>query len=97
MFHHSFQTFYELHLHKNLHIVFHMNNLNPKKLDFHKNIDETSKITTQETTQEKILNLINKNPSITQTQIANALGLTRDGISYNIKQLKDKGIIKKKK
>lgn len=58
-------------------------------------IDETSKITTQETTQEKILNLINKNPSITQTQIANALGLTRDGISYNIKQLKDKGIIKR--
>jgi ATP-dependent DNA helicase RecG len=52
-------------------------------------IDETAKTTTQEiaqeTTQEKILNLIKKNPSITQTQMANALGLTRDGISYNIK------------
>ena len=27
--------------------------------------------------------------------MANALGLTRDGISYNIKQLKDKGIIER--
>lgn len=62
-------------------------------------IDETAKNTTQEitqeTTQEKILKLINENPSITQTQMANALGLTRDGISYNIKQLKDKGIIER--
>ena len=62
-------------------------------------IDETSKITTQETTQqttqEKILKLIKDNPSITQTQLATALGLTRDGISYNIKQLKEKGIIKR--
>lgn len=32
---------------------------------------------------------------ITQTQMANALGLTRDGIFYNIKQLKDKGIIER--
>ena len=48
-------------------------------------IDETAKITTQETTQEKILNLIKNNPEITQTQMAEVLGLTRDGISYNIK------------
>ena len=27
--------------------------------------------------------------------MANALGLTRDGISYNIKQLKDKGAIER--
>ena len=27
--------------------------------------------------------------------MANVLGLTRDGISYNIKQLKDKGIIER--
>ena len=47
------------------------------------------------TTQEKIKELIKDNPSITQTQMANVLGLTRDGISYNIKQLKDKGIIER--
>ena len=62
-------------------------------------IDETAKNTTQETaqetTQEKIIKLIKDNPSITQTQMANALGLTRDGISYNIKRLKDKGIIER--
>ena len=62
-------------------------------------IDETSNITTQEitqeTTQEKILKLIKNNPNITQTQMATALGLTRDGISYNIKQMKDNGIIER--
>ena len=62
-------------------------------------IDETTKNTTQEntqeTTQEKIINLIRKNPNITQTQMAKILGLTRDGISYNIKQLKDNGVIER--
>jgi len=51
--------------------------------------------TTQETTQEKILNLIKKNPSITQTEMAQILNLTRDGISYNIKILKDNKIIER--
>ena len=50
---------------------------------------------TQEITQEKILKLIRKNPNITQTQMAKVLGLTRDGIAYNIKQLKDHGIIER--
>ena len=48
---------------------------------------------TQETTQEKILKLIRKNPSITQTEMAKALEITRDGISYNIKILKNNGLI----
>lgn len=51
--------------------------------------------TTQETTQEKILKLIEKNPNITQTEMAKALGITRDGISYNIKILKNNGIIER--
>ena len=51
--------------------------------------------TTQETTQEKIINLIKKNPGITQVEMAKALDLTRDGISYNIKILKKKGIIER--
>ena len=50
---------------------------------------------TQETTQETIINLIKKNPAITQVEMAKILGLTRDGISYNIKKLKEKGIIKR--
>ena len=56
---------------------------------------ETTQKTTQETTQEKILNLIKTNPSITQMEMSEALGLTRDGISYNIKKLKDRGIIER--
>lgn len=50
---------------------------------------------TQETTQEKIINLIKENPSITQVEMSKALNLTRDGISYNIKILKEKGIIER--
>ena len=49
----------------------------------------------QEITQENILKLIKKNPNITQTEMAKILGITRDGISYNIKQLKNKGIIER--
>jgi len=56
---------------------------------------ETTQKTTQKTTQEKIINLIKKNPSITQVEMAKALDLTRDGISYNIKALKEKGIIER--
>ena len=57
--------------------------------------DEATQEATQETTQEKILNLIRKNPSVTQVEMAKALDLTRDGISYNIKILKNKGIIER--
>ena len=56
---------------------------------------ETTQETTQKTTQEKIINLIKKNPAITQTEMAKILNLTRDGISYNIKILKEKGIIER--
>ena len=59
------------------------------------NQQEITQETTQETTQEKIINLIKKNPGITQVEMAKALDLTRDGISYNIKTLKEKGIIER--
>ncbi len=55
----------------------------------------TTQETTRETTQEKILKLIEENPNITQTEMAKALGITRDGISYNIKVLKNNGIIER--
>lgn len=50
---------------------------------------------TQETTQEKIINLIRENPKITQIEMAQKLNLTRDGVSYNIKNLKENGIIER--
>ncbi len=56
---------------------------------------ETTQKTTQKTTQEKIIDLMKKNPNITQVEMAKALDLTRDGISYNIKVLKEKGVIER--
>ena len=41
-------------------------------------IDEAVDRIISETTQEKILSLINKNPSITQVEMAKSLDLTRD-------------------
>lgn len=51
--------------------------------------------TTQETTQEKLLSLIKENPNITQEQLATKLGITRDGVSYNMKMLREKGKIER--
>ena len=58
-------------------------------------LETTTQKTTQETTQEKIIELIKKNPSITQKDMAEKLKITRDGVSYNIKKLKENGIIKR--
>ena len=58
-------------------------------------VDGMIETSNQETTQEKIINLIQKNPGITQVEMAKTLDLTRDGISYNIKVLKEKGIIER--
>ena len=55
----------------------------------------TTQETAQETTQEKILNLIKENPAITQVQMAKALNITRDGVAYNIRILKENGIIER--
>ena len=43
----------------------------------------------------KILNLIRKDNTITQTEMAKILGITRDGISYNIRILRKKGILER--
>lgn len=60
-----------------------------------KTTQETTRETTQETTREKILNLIRKDNTITQTEMAKVLGITRDGISYNIRILRKKGILER--
>ena len=64
-------------------------------LDAVKEMVKTTQETTQETAQEKILNLIRKNNNITQTEMAKVLGITRDGISYNIRILRKKGILER--
>ena len=61
-----------------------------------KNQDTTQKTTQkgQDTTQ-KILEEIKKNPSISRDELAEKCGLTSDGIKYNIRKLREKGIIKR--
>ena len=60
-----------------------------------KTVDGMILISNQETTQEKILELIKNKPNITQFEMAKILEPTRNGVSYNIKILKEKGIIER--
>jgi ATP-dependent DNA helicase RecG len=59
-----------------------------------------SENTTEETdnllkSSEKILKLIMDNPQISQSEIAEIIGITADGAFWNIKQLKAKGLLKR--
>lgn len=49
---------------------------------------------TQETTQ-KIIELMKSEPMIAIEELAEKCGLTRDGINYNIRKLKNKGVIRR--
>ena len=42
---------------------------------------------------ETLLNLIKQNPTITQAQLMDKLSLTRRGVEWQIKSLKNKGLI----
>lgn len=46
-------------------------------------------------TRDTMLRLIKENPSITRKELANLLNLTVKGIDWNIKQLKDAGILQR--
>ena len=50
---------------------------------------------TVEKTREKILELIAKNKDITQKDIAEEVGLTIKGVEWNLKKLKEKGLIRR--
>ena len=62
-----------------------------------KTVDKTTLKTTLKTTpktEEKILNIIKQNPSITKENLASQTAITIDGIKYHIKKLSKKGAIK---
>jgi len=62
-------------------------------------IQPTTQITTQMTTQnttQKILELIEYNSKITRKEMAREIGISEDGIKYNLNKLKEKGIIIRK-
>ncbi len=50
---------------------------------------------TVEKTREKILVLIKENPEITQRELAIKTGLSRRGVEWNIKELKEEGKLKR--
>ena len=50
---------------------------------------------TVEKTVEKILAIIKANPKVTQHDIESKTGLTRRGIEWNLKKLKEQGILKR--
>lgn len=56
-------------------------------LTFHKKITDNSK------TVEKIIALIKKIPKITQAELTNLTGLSRHGAEWNIRQLKQAGLL----
>lgn len=56
--------------------------------------DGTTPKTTPRETQKEILSLIKENNKITAQEIADTIGITRDGVRYHLDSLKNKGIIK---
>lgn len=59
-----------------------------------KSTQKTTQKTTLKTTQ-KILNLIRQNPSITRMQISDAIGLSLEGVKWNLDKLKVSGIVRR--
>jgi len=54
----------------------------------------TTQKATQETTQ-KILKILESNPKATRKELAEKIGLTPDGIKWNLNKLKKEGIIRR--
>ena len=52
-------------------------------------------LTTLTETQQKILKLISDNPKVTRNEIAQKIGITKDGVQYNLNILKEKQYIKR--
>ena len=57
------------------------------------NVDAINETT--EKTTEKILAAIQRNPYVTTKELATLCGITEDGIYYNTKKLRSKGILRR--
>jgi len=64
------------------------------RVTFYRNPEYSLKQTVEKTV-EKILALIKENPNITQKELAAKTGLTRRGVEWNLKKLKDDGVIER--
>ena len=56
----------------------------------------TTKVTTKVTiNQQKIIDIIRKNPYVTQEELADIIGITKKSITANMKKLQENGLIKR--
>ena len=55
---------------------------------------ETTPITTPIIPRNQLVSLILAKPDISQKELANALGMTRDGIKYHLTKMKREGVIR---
>ena len=69
------------------------NRVQPEEIEIRFLIEDIQKGVSD--TTQKILEEIKKNPSISRDELAEKCGLTSDGIKYNIRKLREKGIIKR--
>ena len=53
------------------------------------------KKTVRNSTRRRILSLLSDEPRITQVEIAERLGITRDGVTYHFRKLRADGIIRR--
>lgn len=80
---------------------FYTNNRTRMEDIYGKYINFSLEKTTQKTTQKlnhnqlKIIEIIKENPKITKKELANILGITQDGVKYNLKKLVDKNIVER--
>ena len=56
---------------------------------------EVTTAKTREETREEIIRMIRKNPKITMRELADKIGISDKGIEWNIRKLKDLGILKR--
>ena len=60
-----------------------------------KTTEKSRKTTEKQKTWEKIIALMKANPEITTSDLAEACGITVDGVDYQIKKLKEKNKIRR--
>lgn len=56
---------------------------------------ETTTVSTTETTTEKIIRLMKEDPHITNKELADACGITEDGVYWNTKKLRKNNAIRR--
>ena len=59
-----------------------------------KTTNKKARLTTQKT-RARILSLMEENPAITGEQLAEAIGITADGIRYHLRKLRQDNLIRR--